>query len=229
MPPKAKALSRRAKPANYKQQTLLSHFSSSPPPPTSSNRKSQRIGKTKPKRVQESESDVELVESPVLKPDRRERRAVPNSEGESDSSDVGKIKFERYSSTDQGSGGTSGQASLEDEPLSPSRPAKRQRLLNSDSDENDVAGKRQGKLASRRLVKRDQQEESGSQSESDVPQKRRSRLVKGKRPASAEEGDDLMDGIDELSECLIFTKFLLSANLFRNRRKPPPRPSVTKK
>ncbi|EJD06032.1 uncharacterized protein FOMMEDRAFT_166326 [Fomitiporia mediterranea MF3/22] len=202
MPRGTKSTQSRGQSAKYKQQTLLAHFSSSPPPvpPSSavSRGKSSQTWKRKSAREQDPESEVEDLDSPEIRTTkRRTQRRAPAVEEESDSSDVGKIKFESRSISVQSS--VAGDSSSEAELLSPVRSSKRQRILNSDSDTGE-AGSRSRRIH-RRPSRGSEQERDESRSEVDLHHKGKRRLMRGRRPSSHNSDDnnedDIMDGIDE--------------------------------
>ena len=202
MPRKTKSTQSPNSPDKYKQRTLLESFSSSPPAPArNANRRNPKPGRATQKQIHSSDSEASRSPAPK-RHSRKHRRATSPVVEDSDSSDVGKIRFEAQSSSSETESDTRGQSSSEEEieSLSPKRPVKRQRILNSESDQSDLDCKRTRLRSSRRDVKRDTAIEIRSDSESEPEQRARGRLVKGHRAASNNHDEDILSGIDEDSK-----------------------------
>ena len=198
MPRKQKTAS---SPAKYRQSSLLDMFSSSP---SILKRSSKGKGKRLPTDELSTDSDVVEVTCPPSKKKQRRTlsRFVKESESEgSDSSDVGRYKFEERTSSvhsveEEGKEGDAG-------PSTQVRRAKRRRLLASDSDEKLVSDDEDADNRGVGLIRpRSSRSKKGQviDSDSDVQPKvlTKRRLVKGVRPPSDEE--DILDGIQKDSK-----------------------------
>ncbi|KAL5511845.1 hypothetical protein ACEPAH_5063 [Sanghuangporus vaninii] len=200
MPRKVNATQYLGSPVKYKQQTLLSLFSSSPSAParkTDSRRSPEKPRRATQPRTHESDADAEIFESSAPKRSNRKLRRSMNVAEDSDSSDVGKIRFEVQSSSSQSDATGRSSSEAEAEPLSPIRPAKRPRVSNTESEESELENKRVRFRPSRRLIKRDTTSDIRSDSESDAQERSKRRLVKGNRPSRSDEEEDILSGIDE--------------------------------
>ncbi|KAH8117556.1 hypothetical protein DFH11DRAFT_1575762 [Phellopilus nigrolimitatus] len=197
MPRKTRSAHSQSLPTKYRQLSLFDQLPSSPPHEAqTSSRKPLKKVKTKPsKRVQiNSDSEVETV-SPI-RPSLLRKSPLANLGEESDSSDVGKIKFERQSSPlPSDTGRNSDSDNLPEAGLSTqTRHSKLRRVVDSDAEKDFSDVEIVSKPVGRRLKRKQGQIHD---SDSDLPDKRKKRLVKGTRPSSGEENDDVLDGIDE--------------------------------
>ncbi|KAL5529042.1 hypothetical protein ACEPAG_5016 [Sanghuangporus baumii] len=200
MPRKTKSTQSPGSPVKYKQQTLLSSFSSSPSAPTrktNSGGPPRKLGKTTQLRTQDSDSDAEIFELSAPKASKRKLRRSASEVEVSDSSDVGKIRFEEQASSSQNDATGRSSSETEADSSSPNRLVKRPRVSNTESEGNKLEGKRTRLRSSRRLVKRDTTIDIRSDSDSDAQERPKGRLVKGKRPARSYEEEDILSGIDE--------------------------------
>lgn len=138
---------RRAPQKKLKQQTLLQHFSSSPPPSTSKSRKTI-LDSDSVVHLTDSDSDSNLPHTKhlsrtikakkTLARHKQELDPATDQEEDSDSSDVGRIRFETRSSSSNAHPIISSDEDDDEraEPLSPIRSGKRKFVLDSDAEES---------------------------------------------------------------------------------------------
>lgn len=184
----------------YKQQTLFSHFKSSPP---SSPERPKRKGRKQDATRRVEDSEVERAESESsdvveVRPSPSKKASILQNDGpqeDSDSSDVGRIKFESKASSSSRMSSTISSDVSDRENVPVSSPHKRARV--SDSDNSDD-GSREERVIPTRSKARRQLQQSNSSDEDSPPKK--SRLTKRKASPMSDEDEDVLDGIDEDSE-----------------------------